>query len=108
MAVLGVWRATGTIWGKAFTLGGLQTDSAHVALLRGGKSRVAVSRIGCREAVLTCRGAYCYPNSSRGEGKERREAHALPWDSKDRNSLLPHVMASVALFMGYYLFLTPF
>ena len=23
--------------------------------------------------------AYCYPNSSRGEGKERREAHVLPW-----------------------------
>ena len=55
---------------KTFTPGGLRRGSPHVALLEAG--RVATSRIGgpLRDSPSVLQ-AYCYPSSSRGEGKER-------------------------------------
>ena len=55
-------------------------DSPRVALLGVMKSE-----------SVTCLQAYCSPNLSRGEGKEQVQAQVLPWDSKDRNILLPRV-----------------
>ena len=72
-----------------YMTGGPATDSPRVAFLGVANRRVAASRIRGRETVLTCRGAYCYLISSRGEGKEQAQLPTLPWESKDRKNLLP-------------------